>query len=86
MTSTLDEEGGLFRWTELLEGLFRVKSSKDTPDQAAVAARHRGHWFYVDDADEDSKSTFMLLAQLFNLQAGDVEEVKPVLTLPVGGP
>jgi hypothetical protein len=49
-----------------------------------VVARHRGHWFYIADDDETSKSTFTLLNQLFALQSGDVEETKPVLTLPVG--
>ena len=54
------------------------------PSGAAFAVRHRGHWFYIDDGDQTTKSTFLLLGSLFTLQAGDVEEVKPVLTLPVG--
>jgi hypothetical protein len=44
-----------------------------------------GIWFYIADGDQTSKSTFLLLGNLFRLQAGDVEDVKPVLTLPVGG-
>ncbi len=86
VTSTVEEDGDPFEWSELLDGLFRVETSESEPKNAAVVARHRGRWFFVDDADESSKSTFVLLSQLFQLQAGDVEEVKPVLTLPVGGP
>ena len=85
VTSTVDGEGNTFDWSEVLGGLFQVESSKDYPRDAAVAVRHRGYWFYIADGDETSKSTFILLNQLFTLQAGDVEDEKPVLTLPIGG-
>ena len=85
VTVTLDENGVPYSWSEVLAGLFRVQSSAWPPRNAAVAVRHRGYWFYIAADDETSKSTFLLLAQLFSLQAGDVEEQKPVLTLPVGG-
>jgi hypothetical protein len=49
-----------------------------------VAARYRGHWFFIDDSDLDSKSTFVMLSQIFSLQAGKAEGIVPVLTLPVG--
>jgi hypothetical protein len=51
---------------------------------AAVRTRYRGSWFYIDDSDLDSKSTFTLLGQLTNLQAGDLPSTAPLLTLPVG--
>ena len=74
-----------FRWSPL--GLFEVRTSDGLlrPDGAAWAVRHRGRWFYIADDDQSTKSTFLLLNQLFTLQSGDVEETKPVLTLPVGG-
>ena len=40
--------------------------------QAAAAVRFRGHWFYIADDDQDSKSTLLLLDQLFALQAVDI--------------
>jgi len=52
---------------------------------AAVRVRYRDHWFYIPDEDLASKSTFSLLAQLFALQAGSGDGLRPVLTLPVGG-
>jgi hypothetical protein len=67
-----------------MDDLFVIRTSEDRPERAAVAIRHRGYWFYVADDDASSKATFLLLHDLFSLQAGDVEETKPVLTLPVG--
>jgi hypothetical protein len=85
VTDTLDAEGNSFDWTRVTGDLLRVHSQPTRPGNAAVSVRHRGHWFYVDDADLNSKSTFALLGQLFALQAGGVESIAPVLTLPIGG-
>ena len=51
--------------------------------QNLVRMRYRGHWFYMEDTDPDTKSTFMLLRQLFDLQAGQKQSAGPALTLPV---
>ena len=64
---------------------MRTSDSLLRPSDAAFAVRHRGRWFYIADGDQSTKSTFLLLGNLFTLQAGDVEDAKPVLTLPVGG-
>jgi hypothetical protein len=50
-----------------------------------VAVQYRGSWFYIDDSDLSSKSTFNLLGQLFELQAGEAGGSVPLLTLPIGG-
>jgi hypothetical protein len=84
VTTTVDANDHPFDWEQVLDDLFVVHSSKKRPKRASVAVRHRGHWFYIADDDQDSKSTFLLLHDLFSLQAGDVEETKPILTLPVG--
>ncbi|MFQ5491553.1 MAG: hypothetical protein ACE5GE_12600 [Phycisphaerae bacterium] len=84
VTTTVDALNHPFDWSNVLDGLFQVHSSVRRPSHAAVAVRHRGYWFYILDSDESSKSTFTLLSQLFALQASDVDEVKPLLTLPVG--
>jgi len=68
----------------VLGGMFRVHSSAGPPSNASVAVRYRDHWFYIADDDQSAKATFMLVNQIFALQAGDVTETKPVLTLPVG--
>ncbi len=82
---TRREDGSEFDWRDLTGGLIQIRVSKERPAQAAVRVRYRDHWFDIDDADLDSKSTFSLLAQLFALQAGGAEGLRPVLTLPVGG-
>ena len=48
-----------------------------------VRLKYRNHWFYIDDSDLTSKSTFSLLMQLFALQAGEIKASGPVFTLPV---
>jgi hypothetical protein len=85
VTVTLDGEGRPFEWSEVTGDLLRVRSQTWPPIRAAIAVEHRGHWFYIDDSDLNSKSTFALLAQLLALQAGGAESVAPVLTLPIGG-
>ena len=65
---------------------LKVRSKKwGKPDNAFVSVPYRGAWFYIADDDLNSKSTFTLLKQLFSLQAGQIKEAGPTLTLPVGG-
>lgn len=85
VTVTRGPSGEPFDWSDMLGDLIRIRSSRSEPENAAVAVRHRGWWFFIADDDETSKSTLTLLAQLFALQAGEVETEAPVLTLPVGG-
>lgn len=85
VTRTQTTEGSVFDWNEVTGGLFRVRSSTDRPANAFVAVPYRGAWFYIADNDLESKSTFMLLTQLFNLQAGQIKTVAPALTIGVGG-
>lgn len=85
ITETVDDRGDVFDWSAMLGDLIRVQSAKRRPRNAAVAVRHRKHWFYIADDDLNSKSTFVLLGQLFTLRAGGGTGVAPLLTLPVGG-
>ena len=85
VTRTVDAQGNPFDWSDVLADLFAVHSSRRRPLNAAVSVRHRGYWFYIRDDDETSKSTFLLLHQIFALQADRAERTKPVLTLPIGG-
>jgi len=85
VVTTLDEQGVPFDWAHLTSDLLYVHCQKKKPHCAAVAVRYRDYWFYIDDRDHDSKATFTLLMQLFELQAGGgATGTKPVLTLPVG--
>ena len=84
VTLTRNADGSRFDWGEVGKGLFRIRNSEQEPPMASVRTYYRGHWFYIDDRDLDSKSTFTLLAQLFSLQSGKQKTVAPVLTLPIG--
>jgi len=84
VTVTRDEAGQVFDWQQVTEGLMTIKSSPQPPDNASVAVNYRNSWFYIDDSDLDSKTTFALLGQVYQLQSGDARTIAPVLTLPVG--
>ncbi|MGD8875815.1 MAG: hypothetical protein PVH38_11760 [Gammaproteobacteria bacterium] len=84
VTVTRDAAGQPFDWQRVTEGILTIKSSTIPPDNASVAINYRNSWFYIDDSDLESKSTFSLLGQVYQLQAGNAKSVVPVLTLPVG--
>jgi hypothetical protein len=67
LTETAD--GQPFNWQDMLGEVFKVSSSADRPDDASVAIHYRDAWFYIDDRDLDSKSTFVLLTQLIALHS-----------------
>lgn len=83
VTITRDANGQPFDWRQVTGELMQIRSSVDRPEFASVRVQYRGTWFYIDDSDLTSKTTFALLMSLFSLQAGDVPATSPVLTLPV---
>lgn len=84
VTVARDETGKPFDWKAVLGDSMTIASQTARPAEAAVAVRYRGTWFYIDDSDLESKSTFSMLSQIFALQAGEAEGIRPILTLPVG--
>lgn len=85
VTRAVDEEGLPLDWNEVTGGLLRVRSADNPPEDSAMRVRYRGTWFYIDDSDLQSKSTFLLLSQLFSLQAGSAGGASPLLTVSAGG-
>jgi hypothetical protein len=84
---TWDADGCAFDWQRVLDGNFRVHSCQSRPRQAAIAVKYRGYWFYIDDRDHASKTTFFQLMKIMRLQVhGGGAGALPVLTLSVGGP
>ncbi len=82
VTST--ESGKQFDWKAVLGNYLTVHADYQSPSDTQLRVNYRGHWFYIDDRDMESKSTFTFLSQIFSLQAGKAEGIVPVLTLPVG--
>jgi hypothetical protein len=83
---TRADDGGEFDWGDTPAGRhFAVHWSKEQPGAAFIAVPYRGFWFYIEDNDLQTKSSFLLVQQLFSLQAGQSKAVGPTLTIPVGG-
>ena len=84
VTLTLDHDGQPFDWTEMTGDLLQVFTSKHRPKCAAIAIPYRGYWYYIDDRDLNSQSTFVLLAELFSIEIrGGGGARLPVLTLGI---
>jgi hypothetical protein len=75
---TLEPDGRAFDRQQVTGGLFVVKARRGNkpPPGAVVAVRYRDHWFYIDDADHDTKSTFVLLVPSRQLDVGAIHERK----------
>jgi len=61
-----------------------IKSSDSKPSNSSMRVEYRGHWFYIDDSDLQSRETFAMITALFAVVGGTVPGAHPVLTLPVG--
>jgi len=65
-------------------GWMTIHASTGRPERALVWAEHDGYYYSIDRTDIQSKDTFALLKLLFQVQAGDIKTIGPILTLPVG--
>jgi hypothetical protein len=61
-----------------------VKGRPERPTDALVAIALRGGWFWIDDRDVASKSTFGLVMLLSTLAETGPRETPPLLTIPAG--
>jgi len=84
VTVTRNPDGSAFDWHQTPAGSrFNIRYRASRPENAFAAIPYRGQWFYLEDTDLESKSSFMLMAQVFRLQAGTVSVTAPMLTIPV---
>ena len=84
VTVTRSANGSEYDWSNSAAGArFHIQVSESQPDNAIIAIPYRDYWFYLDESDLDSKSSFMLLSQLFSLQGGSAQRPGPTLTIPV---
>ena len=65
---------------------MHIRSSPGKPDDAMVAVRYQNYWFSIANTDIRSKDTFALIKLLYQMQAGDIPTVQPLLTLPIAQP
>lgn len=67
-----------------LSKLISIHSSATEPRNAFLCVRYHGAYFFIRDDDLDSKKTFTLLQQLYNLQAKESKVPPPILSIPLG--
>jgi len=84
VTLTRTPGGQVFDWQEVTNELLSIYSRQEEPDQSSIRIYFRDSWFYIDDSDLESKSTFSLLAQIYSLQSGRIKSNAPLLTIGVG--
>ena len=82
--TTKTPTGSPFDWSEVTKGLLKINAGDKEQHNANVGVQYRGTWFYIEDTDTESKSTFALLGQLYALQSKNDGNNAPVLTLPLG--
>ena len=86
VTLTQHYDGRPFDWSDMTGDLLKVHVTKKKPNSASVAVPYMGYWYYIRESDLNSKSTFNLLLELFNIEVrGGGGSNLPVLTLGVGG-
>jgi hypothetical protein len=83
VTVTKTPDGKIFDWKDVTGDLLRISPLSENHQKESKSVYYRGTWFYIDDSDLSSKSTFSLLAQIFSLQAGKIQNNAPLLTLPI---
>lgn len=85
VTTTHDQYGNPVDWSEIIGEDMQIHYSCCQPQCVAVKVCYRGAWFYIDDSDLNSKSTFMLISTLFNNQTapGGANTSPPQLTIPL---
>ena len=83
----MHEDGTVGDTRDITRGLFEVHVARGhkPPSCAFVAVRYRGYWYYIDDQDQASKTTFGLVLQLSRLDFRRQQlGIGPVLTLSAG--
>ncbi|HBP23206.1 MAG TPA: hypothetical protein DEA08_36210 [Planctomycetes bacterium] len=78
-------DGETFGFQEAIRDMWRIRSDAISGPGPLVEIDYRGHTFWIDDADEETKATFVLLHQLYGIQTGHLAPNLPLITLSAGG-
>lgn len=64
---------------------LHIHASKVKPEQPAIAVRHRGYWFFIDDADMRTKLFYTILKGFWSVSISSAanQSAAPVLTIPI---
>lgn len=61
--------------------LLKIVSSKDFPDMGFAPINTRDYWFYIDDRDIESKTTFAVLQILMSLANDGKQSMGPIISI-----
>ena len=67
LSLTTYRDGKVFDWQKVLNGMMKISYSPTPPKNAYLAIFYRHRWYYVSDADSDSKQTLILLSNIAGL-------------------
>lgn len=67
-------------------GWMTIRYTQNAPNDAMVFVNYNGAFYSIGRTDIQSKDTFALLKLIFQMQAGDIKSVQPILTLPIATP
>jgi hypothetical protein len=79
-----DDFASYLEMQKTISKLISIHFSETEPRDAFLCIHYHGAYFYIKDSDLDSKKTFTLLQQLYNLQAKESKLPPPILSLPLG--
>jgi hypothetical protein len=68
--------------TEVRLDQVRIHSGKDKPADAFAAVHYRGHWFWIDDGDWQTKRALTAVMFFFTLAETGSSEKLPLITIP----
>ena len=85
VTNSLAESAATSDWRSFMSNLFQVSSGTEEPKQAAVKVGYRDHWFWIEDNELESKTTFNLILFLLALQSAESDGVSPLQTIDASG-
>ena len=84
VTVAKDRAGTPAHWDAITGSIFHVRVAAERPASSFAAVRYRDHWFYIADADLESKTTFNLLSYLFQMQSVPFHGAVPLVTVGAG--
>lgn len=85
VTQSATGAGETADWAMFNSGLFSVRTGVEPPKTSSVAVSYRDHWFWIEDDDLETKTTFNLLLFLLALQSAASDGFTPLITLDAGG-
>jgi hypothetical protein len=80
----VDASGQVFDWSSVMKDIMHVKSQVLRPHHAFCSVHYRGHWYYIDDDDLRSKTSFAMILEIYGLELAGGVVPGPVVTVPVG--